>query len=69
MKRSALREKTAGIVNALSRKELLEGFAISRVADLTGLDRIGVPVVRWSRVAKVGRTRRGRDRPWQRNKA
>ena len=50
MKRSALREKTAGIVNALGRKELLEGFAISRVADLTGLDRIGVPVYACSRV-------------------
>src|SRR6516165_9911182 len=50
MKRSVLREKTAGIVNALGRKELLEGFAISRVADLTGLDRIGVPVYACSRV-------------------
>jgi ribosomal protein S12 methylthiotransferase accessory factor len=50
MKRSALREKTAGVVNALSRKELLEKFAISRVADLTGLDRIGVPVYSCSRV-------------------
>ena len=50
MKRSVLREKTAGIVNALSRKELLEKFAISRVADLTGLDRIGVPVYCCERV-------------------
>jgi YcaO-like protein with predicted kinase domain len=41
--RKALRERTAQAVNALSRKELLEKFGISRVADLTGLDNVGLP--------------------------
>lgn len=42
--RTALREATAQAVNALSRKELLEQFGISRVAMLTGLDNVGLPV-------------------------
>jgi ribosomal protein S12 methylthiotransferase accessory factor YcaO len=42
--RKALRETTAQAVNALSRQELLGGFGISRVADLTGLDSVGLPV-------------------------
>jgi ribosomal protein S12 methylthiotransferase accessory factor len=50
MKRSALREQTAAAINALSRKELLEEFGISRISDLTGLDRIGVPVTSCTRV-------------------
>jgi YcaO-like protein with predicted kinase domain len=41
--RKALREATAKAVNALSRKELLEQFGISRVADLTSLDNVGLP--------------------------
>jgi YcaO-like protein with predicted kinase domain len=43
MTRKELREATALAVNALSRKELLEQFGISRVADLTGLDNVGLP--------------------------
>jgi ribosomal protein S12 methylthiotransferase accessory factor len=43
MTRSTLRQATAATVNALSRKELLEQFGISRVADLTGLDNVGLP--------------------------
>jgi len=50
MKRSALREQTAQAINSLSRKQLLEDFAISRVADLTGLDTIGLPVYSCCRV-------------------
>jgi ribosomal protein S12 methylthiotransferase accessory factor len=42
--RKELRETTAKVVNGLSRAELLENFGISRVADLTGLDAIGLPV-------------------------
>lgn len=42
--RSILREETAQLINGLSRSELLQSFAISRVADLTGLDAIGLPV-------------------------
>jgi ribosomal protein S12 methylthiotransferase accessory factor len=42
--RKELRETTAQAVNAISRKELLENFGISRVADLTGLDAVGLPV-------------------------
>jgi ribosomal protein S12 methylthiotransferase accessory factor len=49
-KRSVLRERTVQRINALTRKELLEGFAISRVADLTGLDTIGLPVYSCSRI-------------------
>jgi ribosomal protein S12 methylthiotransferase accessory factor len=41
--RKELREATAKAVNALSRKELLEAFGISRIADLTGLDAVGLP--------------------------
>ena len=44
MTRKDLREATAKAVNALSRKELLEQFGISRVAELTGLDNVGLPV-------------------------
>jgi YcaO-like protein with predicted kinase domain len=44
MTRKELREQTAQAVNALSRKELLEQFAISRVAELTGLDNAWIPV-------------------------
>jgi len=42
--RDTLREALAEKINALSRSELLKAFAISRVADITGLDSIGVPV-------------------------
>ncbi len=42
--RSQLREETARVINGLSRADLLKQFAISRVADLTGLDNIGLPV-------------------------
>lgn len=44
MTRKALREATAKAVNALSRKELLNQFGISRVAELTGLDSACLPV-------------------------
>jgi YcaO-like protein with predicted kinase domain len=44
MTRTELRLKTAESVNALSRKELLEQFGISRVSELTGLDNAGLPV-------------------------
>jgi YcaO-like protein with predicted kinase domain len=43
MTRSTLRQATAQAINALSRKELLEQFGISRLADLTGLDNVGLP--------------------------
>ena len=43
MTRKELREATAAAVNDLSRKDLLEQFGISRVADLTGLDSVGLP--------------------------
>jgi len=42
--RKELREATAQAVNAVSRKDLLNDFGISRVADLTGLDAVGLPV-------------------------
>jgi thioglycine synthase len=42
--RSQIRGETAQAVNSLSRAGLLKSFAISRVAELTGLDSIGVPV-------------------------
>src|SRR5215469_6790493 len=42
--RKALRASVMEAVNGLSKPELLEQFAISRMADLTGLDRIGLPV-------------------------
>jgi YcaO-like protein with predicted kinase domain len=42
--RKELREATAQAVNGLSRKELLEQFRISRVAELTGLDNAWLPV-------------------------
>jgi ribosomal protein S12 methylthiotransferase accessory factor len=42
--RLELREACAEALNRLSSEELLEKFAISRVADVTGLDTIGVPV-------------------------
>jgi ribosomal protein S12 methylthiotransferase accessory factor len=42
--RLELREACAEALNRLTREELLEKFAISRVADVTGLDTIGVPV-------------------------
>jgi ribosomal protein S12 methylthiotransferase accessory factor len=44
MTRKELREATAQAVIAVSRKDLLEQFGISRVADLTGLDAVGLPV-------------------------
>jgi YcaO-like protein with predicted kinase domain len=44
MKRTELREATADAINALSRKELLYQFGISRVAELTGLDAASLPV-------------------------
>jgi YcaO-like protein with predicted kinase domain len=42
--RKSLRENTVQAVNAVSRKDLLQEFGISRVADLTGLDAVGLPV-------------------------
>jgi YcaO-like protein with predicted kinase domain len=42
--RLELREASAKAVNALSRERLLNDFAISRVAELTGLDTTGIPV-------------------------
>lgn len=48
--RKELRQATAELINGLSRKELLERFAISRVNDLTGLDTIGLPVTSAVRV-------------------
>jgi ribosomal protein S12 methylthiotransferase accessory factor len=42
--RDKLRLEVARKVNSLSREELLKDFAISRVANITGLDIIGVPV-------------------------
>jgi ribosomal protein S12 methylthiotransferase accessory factor len=42
--RTELREATAVAVNAVGREELLKDFGISRVADLTGLDAVGLPV-------------------------
>ena len=44
MTRKEIREATAKAINALSRKELLEQFGISRVAELTGLDSAWLPV-------------------------
>jgi ribosomal protein S12 methylthiotransferase accessory factor len=44
MTRKELREATAQAVNAVGRAELLNDFGISRVADLTGLDAVGLPV-------------------------
>jgi ribosomal protein S12 methylthiotransferase accessory factor len=44
MTRTELRESTVKAVNALTRKELLEQFGISRVSELTGLDSAGLPV-------------------------
>jgi ribosomal protein S12 methylthiotransferase accessory factor len=44
MTRKELREATAKAVNALSRRDLLEQFGISRVSELTGLDSVGLPV-------------------------
>jgi YcaO-like protein with predicted kinase domain len=48
--RKALRQAVAEAINSLSRKQLLESFAISRIADLTGLDTIGLPVYSCTRV-------------------
>jgi ribosomal protein S12 methylthiotransferase accessory factor len=42
--RKALRQSVMEAVNKLSRPELLEQFAISRIAELTHLDTIGLPV-------------------------
>lgn len=44
MTRKELREGVAKAINALSRKELLQQFGISRVAELTGLDSAWLPV-------------------------
>jgi ribosomal protein S12 methylthiotransferase accessory factor len=44
MTRKELREATVQAVNAVPRKELLSEFGISRVADLSGLDAVGLPV-------------------------
>jgi len=44
MTRKELREQAASAINALSRKELLHQFGISRVSELTGLDSAGLPV-------------------------
>ena len=43
MTRKELREATVQAVNAVSREDLFNGFGISRVADLTGLDAVGLP--------------------------
>jgi ribosomal protein S12 methylthiotransferase accessory factor len=43
MTRKELREATAKVVNAISRQDLLKDFGISRIADLTGLDAVGLP--------------------------
>jgi ribosomal protein S12 methylthiotransferase accessory factor len=48
--RKELREATALAVNSLSKEQLLDNFAISRVAYLSGLDTIGLPVYSCSRV-------------------
>jgi ribosomal protein S12 methylthiotransferase accessory factor len=48
--RTQIREETAALINGLSRRELLTEFAISRVAELTGLDAIGLPVYSCVRV-------------------
>ena len=42
--RKELRDRVATAINALSSAELRERFGISRVANLTGLDAIGLPV-------------------------
>jgi YcaO-like protein with predicted kinase domain len=44
MTRKELREATAQAVNAMTRKELLQQFGISRVSELTGLDNAWLPV-------------------------
>jgi len=44
MTRKELRDESAKALNALTRKQLLDEFAISRVSYLSGLDTIGVPV-------------------------
>jgi ribosomal protein S12 methylthiotransferase accessory factor len=44
MTRKELREATCAAVNTVGRAELLKDFGISRVADLTGLDAVGLPV-------------------------
>lgn len=44
LSRKELRENVVEKVNALTREELLDGFGISRVAELTNLDTIGLPV-------------------------
>ena len=48
--RKELRQQTAELVNSLKRPELLKLFGISRVADITGLDKIGLPVYSCVRV-------------------
>lgn len=42
--RKELRTETAKAINNLSRERLLKEFAISRVSEITGLDKVGVPV-------------------------
>lgn len=42
--RKELRDRVASSINALSTRELRERFGVSRVANLTGLDAIGLPV-------------------------
>jgi len=42
--RKELRQETVDLINGLSRQTLLKEFAISRVAEITGLDTIGIPV-------------------------
>jgi len=44
LERDRLREELAQKINAIPKAKLLKDFAISRVADITGLDSIGVPV-------------------------
>lgn len=54
MTRQQLRAACAEALNRMSRKELLEKFAISRVAYLSGLDNTGLPI--YSSVRALSRT-------------
>jgi YcaO-like protein with predicted kinase domain len=69
MTRKELRETTVQAVNAMSRKELLQQFGISRVAELTGLDSAWLPV--YTCVRALSETvsihaGKGLDRPFSR---
>lgn len=49
--RKDLREQSARYLNSLSRDELFERFLITRVANITGMDSIGIPVYSAARPA------------------